>query len=80
MAGSIWPSGLGDGSQDVFAGLAGGALPETPSSFVVSRDDIDLGYFFAIRHLNSVGVEGYWTGLKQGIPLTPPVNKSPPPR
>jgi hypothetical protein len=63
-------TGLGDGSPDVFVGLAGGALPGTPCSFVASHDDIDLGYFFAIRQVNSVGVEGYWTSLKQGIPLT----------
>jgi hypothetical protein len=45
-----------------------------PESVVIARDDVDLGYFYSVRHLNSYGVPSAWaapasTGL-QGVPLS----------
>lgn len=46
-------------------------LNGAPDSHVVSRDDVDLGYFYAVRRVNSVGERGPWNAtIQQGVPLS----------
>lgn len=45
-------------------------LDGKPTSHIVATDDVDLGYFYAVRHVGALGVTSDWTPIQpQGVPL-----------